>query len=96
MSRISQSQRKRAAELEVLLRPLLCPTDGDLSTGMTKEKRDKISLPDSRARGRSPLKAAALSLPAWWETDLGDTPEERLATIRRNLQKVAAVTRRPR
>jgi hypothetical protein len=31
--------------------------------------------------------ATGLAIPDWWETELGDTPEEKLATIRRNLEK---------
>jgi hypothetical protein len=67
MSRTSQSQRKRAAELEELLGKscdLPCPTDGDCKSGITKETNHKrVSLPHSQAREGSPHRAAATPAP---------------------------------
>lgn len=37
--------------------------------------------------------ATELTIPDWWETELGDTPEEKLATIRRNLEKAKQLSK---
>jgi hypothetical protein len=37
--------------------------------------------------------ATGLTIPDWWETELGNTPEEKLATIRRNLGKAKLLSK---
>ena len=44
-----------------------------------------VEIPEGYKRGA----VTGLALPDWWETALGSAPEEKLATIRENLQKAA-------
>jgi hypothetical protein len=82
MSRISQSQRHAAHQ-----RAWIPPSIGNRWSGTTKETEDKISLSDNQARASSRFERAALPLPEWWETELGATRAEKLATIRANLKR---------